>query len=428
MKNLINEEIKRIKQIMLLKESSPPGGLIGALADASGFFDNLIPKVRNYYDNLSTAEQTRFIGDIRRLASGAGVPNPNSLNIQGLIKGISNTADDAAKINLLKYLNTSDNEIAKNTLQLIKNDSTLLANASEIEKSVLATELNAIGLGNYVNDITMSLIKKPWELADMFADWKVKWGETGALRGEYVNALENLNVNQAFKSKYSQLLNDESWMTNTIKNLSNSIPTKTPDEASAYIESELAKYLQQKMELAKTKEEVSKIKQYRDFIFQRKNWADKNYPLYKKSLGTVLAFWVGALLPASAILETGSYLLRDNKEFEKAFAKSEEGKDAISRLEKNEISTEEFQKLFLSFSRVNLAKDIGSTSMVVPKIISLIGSGVVSSVAPTEKTSEDFSKEGQDLYNRIKKLNNQKDSISPTNQEEPSLTGDDDQL
>jgi hypothetical protein len=66
--------------------------------------------------------------------------------------------------------------------------------------------------------------------------------------------------------------------------------------------------------------------------------------------------------------------------------------------------------------------------MVVPKIISLIGSGVVSSVAPTEKTSEDFSKEGQDLYNRIKKLNNQKDSISPTNQEEPSLTGDDDQL
>ena len=148
MKNLINEEIKRIKQIMLLKEASPPGGLIGALADASGFFDNLIPKVRNYYDNLSTVEQTRFIGDIRRLASGAGVTNPNSLNIQGLIKGISNTADDAAKINLLKYLNTSDDEIAKNTLQLIKNDSTLLAKASEIEKSVLSTELNAIGLEN----------------------------------------------------------------------------------------------------------------------------------------------------------------------------------------------------------------------------------------------------------------------------------------
>ena len=258
----------------------------------------------------------------------------------------------------------------------------------------------------------MSLMKKPSELTDMFADWKVKWNETGALRGEYVNALENLNVNQAFKSKYSQLLNDESWMTNTIKNLSNSIPTKTPDEASAYIESELAKYLQQKMELAKTKEEVSKIKQYKDFIFQRKNWADKNYPTLKKSLGTVLAFWVGAILPASAILETGSYLLRDNKEFEKAFAKSKEGKDAISRLENKEISTEEFQKLFLSFSRWNLAKDIGSTAMVVPKIMSAVGAGAVSSVAPTEKTSEDLSKEGQDLYNRLKKLDVQKDTTT----------------
>lgn len=423
MKNLINEEIKRIKQIMLLKEASPPGGLIGALLD----FDNLIPKVRNYYDNLPIAEQTRFIGDIRRLASGAGVSNPNSLNIQGLIKGISNTTDDAAKINLLKYLNTSDDAIAKNTLQLIKNDSTLLANASEIEKSVLATELNAIGLGNYVNDITMSLMKKPSELTDMFADWKVKWNETGALRGEYVNALENLNVNQAFKSKYSQLLNDESWMTNTIKNLSNSIPTKTPEEASAYIEKELSKYLKQKLELAKTKEEVSKIKQYIDFISQRKNWADKNYSKWKLFPETVLAFWIGALLPASAIFESASYLIRDEKEFDKRFRESDEGKDAVAKYESGEINAEELQKLFLSFTRKNLAKDIGRTSTVVPKILSLVGSGVVSGVAPTEKTSEDLSKEGQDLYNRLKKIDVQKDKTK-TNQEEPSLTGDDDQL
>lgn len=296
MKNLINEEIKRIKQIMLLKEASPPGGLIGVLADASGFFDNLIPQVRNYYNKLSDADKTIFIGDIRRIASGANVSNPNSLNIQGLIKGISNTRDNAAKINLLKYLNTSDKEIAEETVQIIKNDSKLLANASEIERDVLATELNAIGLGNYVNDVTMSLMKKPSELTDMFADWKVKWNETGPMRGEYVNALENLNVNQAFKSKYSQLLNDESWMTNTIKNLSNSIPTKTPDEASAYIESELAKYLQQKMELAKTQEEVSKIKQYKNFIFQLKKWADKNYSRWKLFPETVLAFWIGAIL------------------------------------------------------------------------------------------------------------------------------------
>lgn len=428
MKNLINEEIKRIKQIMLLKEASPPRGLIGVLADASGFFDNLIPKVTNYYDKLSEAEKTRFIGDIRRLASGANVSNPNSLNIQGLIKGISNTVDDAAKINLLKYLNTSDDAIAEKTLQLIKNDSTLLANASEIEKSVLATELNAIGLGKYVNDVTMSLMKKPSELTDMFADWKVKWNETGALRGEYVNALENLNVNQAFKSKYSQLLNDESWMTNTIKNLSNSIPTKTPDEASAYIESELAKYLQQKMELAKTQEEVSKIKQYKNFIFQLKKWADKNYSRWKLFPETVLAFWIGAILPASAIFESASYLIRDEKEFDKRFRESDEGKDAVAKYESGEINAEELQKLFLSFTRKNLAKDIGRTSTVVPKIISLVGSGVVSGVAPTEKTSEDLSKEGQDLYNRLKKIDNQKDSIPPKNQEEPSLTGDDDQL
>jgi hypothetical protein len=135
-----------------------------------------------------------------------------------------------------------------------------------------------------------------------------------------------------------------------------------------------------------------------------------------------LAFWVGALLPASAILETGSYLLRDNKEFEKAFAKSKEGKDAILRLENKEISTEEFQKLFLSFSRFNLAKDIGSTSMVVPKIISSMGAGAVSSVAPTEKTSEDLSKEGQDLYNRLKKLDVQKDKTTTI----PTTPNDDD--
>lgn len=428
MKNLINEEIKRIKQIMLLKEASPPGGLIGALADASGFFDNLLPNVRNYYNKLSDADKTRFIGDIRRIASGANVSNPNSLNIQGLIKGISNTTDNAAKINLLKYLNTSDKEIAEEMVQIIKNDSKLLANASEIERDVLATELNAIGLGNYVNDVTMSLMKKPSELTDMFADWKVKWNETGPMRGEYVKALENLNVNQVFKSKYSQLLNDESWMTNTIKNLSNSIPTKTPEEASAYIEKELSKYLEQKLELAKTQEEVSKIKQYKNFIFQLKKWADKNYSKWKAFPETVLAFWIGALLPASAIFESASYLIRDEKEFDKRFRESDEGKDAVAKYESGEINAEELQKLFLSFTRKNLAKDIGRTSTVVPKIISLVGSGVVSGVAPTEKTSEDLSKEGQDLYNRLKKIDNQKDSIPPKNQEEPSLTGDDDQL
>jgi len=43
MKTNLNEEIKRIKEIMLISEATT-GGIVGFLSDTLGFFDNLASK------------------------------------------------------------------------------------------------------------------------------------------------------------------------------------------------------------------------------------------------------------------------------------------------------------------------------------------------------------------------------------------------
>ena len=403
MKNLISEEIKRIKEIMLISEAAPPGGLIGSLADAAGFLDNLIPTVQKYYDELVDANsKNRFMGNIRLIASSANVPNPNSLNLKGLISGIANSTDEVAKKDLLKYLNTNSPDVAKSVTNFIKNDRRLLSAVSDIDSTLLRTELNDIGLGSQYDNIAKSLIKKPNELTDMFKDWKVKWAETDGLRGEYVSAIDDLNVDQTFKDKYKQILNDEAWMTNAIKKLSAEIPYKTPEDASAYLEKSMSEYLTKLATMAKTKEQLSLIQKYKDFIFQRKKWADTNYPNWKAALSTVLPFYIGALLPASAIFETVAYGVRSDADFEQAFATSEEGQTAMVELEKGEITPEEFQQKFLNYSRKELAKDIGNTSVIVPKIAALIGLGAVESVSPKGKSKEQMAKEGQELFDRLK--------------------------
>ena len=162
MKNLISEEIKRIKEIMLISEAAPPSGLIGSLADAVGFLDNLIPTVQKYYDELVDANsKNRFMGNIRLIASSANVPNPNSLNLKGLISGIANSTDEVAKKDLLKYLNTNSPDVAKSVTNFIKNDRRLLSAVSDIDSTLLRTELNDIGLGSQYDNIAKSLIKKP---------------------------------------------------------------------------------------------------------------------------------------------------------------------------------------------------------------------------------------------------------------------------
>jgi hypothetical protein len=411
MDKLITEEIKRIKEIMLISEATPGRGLVGMIADTFGFFDNLAAKADNVYKALKTtdvikANDFRYgLADIatRKVPS---ITDPANLSPKYLITTMARVGDDATKLELLQLLNRTSDEIAEETTKLIKNNEKLLSSISEIDKTVLKTELQTLGLPlNKIDDITGSLYVKSDELATMFKDWDVKWGELDGLRTEFVNAINDLDVNQAFKTKYSTLLKDKEWITNTIKKMPFEVTSKTAAEANTYLNSEMSKYLTELTKLAQEgklpTDKAKKLVNYYNWLIARKKWADTNTPKWKAVLSTLLHTWVGLLLPLSALWEGGERVLTSEDDLIKQWEESEEGKSATKDMESGTLTSDKYWDEFSNWKLKTLAYDIGGTSMVIPKIVSSFAAGIVG-IEGTEMTYEEKLKKGKDLFNKTK--------------------------
>ena len=170
MKTNLNEEIKRIKEIMLISEATT-GGIVGFLGDTLGFFDNLASKSDDFFKNLKTVDRTKAndfkygLDDIVKRA----IPNitTDGVNPSFLIKQIKTYGDDVAKKELLRFLNTQSSEFADITTNIIKTDEKLLKNVSKIEQSILETELSTLGLdARYIKSITDNHLFPPHTLAN----------------------------------------------------------------------------------------------------------------------------------------------------------------------------------------------------------------------------------------------------------------------
>jgi hypothetical protein len=408
---LITEEIKRIKEIMLISEATPGRGLIGMIADTFGFFDNLAAKADNVYKSLRTTDVIKAndfkygLADIatRKVPS---ITDPTNLSPKYLITTMAKIGDDATRLEILQLLNRTSDEIAEETTKLIKNNEKLLSSISDIDETVLKTELQTLGLPvNKIDDITGSLYVKSDKLKDMFKDWNVKWDELDGLRTEFVNAINDLDVNQAFKTKYSKLLKDKEWMTNTIKKMSTEITSKTVAEANAYLNSEMSKYLTELTNLAKEgklpADNAKKLVRYYNWLIARKQWADKNTSWWKATFSTLFNVWVGLLLPLSAIWEGGERVFTSSDDLIKQWKDSEEGNAATIDMESNKLSADKYWDKFSNWKLKTLAYDIGGTSMVIPKILSLIGAGMFG-IEGTEMTYEEKLRKGQEIFKQTK--------------------------
>jgi hypothetical protein len=411
MDKLITEEIKRIKEIMLISESTPGSGLVGMIANTFGFFDNLVAKANNVYDALKTtdvikANDFRYgLTDIatRKVPS---ITNPASLSPNDLLTTMAKINDDTIKLELLQLLNKTSDEIAEETTKLIKNNEKLLSSISDIDETVLIQELDKLGLPfSKIDDITKSLYVKSDKLNDMFKDWDVKWDELGGLRQEFVNAINDLDVNQAFKTKYSTLLEDKKWITNTIKKMPAEVTSKTAADANTYLNREMSKYLAELTELAKEgklpTDKSKKLVNYFNWLIARKKWADTNTPGWKSGLSTLLHTWVGLVLPLSAILEGGERVLTSEDDLIKQWEDSEEGMLATKDMESGTLTSDKYWDKFSNWKLKTLAYDIGKTSTVIPKIVSSFTEGVVG-FEGTKMTYEEKLKKGNDLFNKTK--------------------------
>ena len=122
MKTNLNEEIKRIKEIMLISEATT-GGIVGFLSDTLGFFDNLASKSDEFLKSLKSVDVIKAndfkygLDDIAKRA----IPNITTAGVSPsfLIKQIKTYGDDVAKKELLRFLNTQSSEFADITTNII---------------------------------------------------------------------------------------------------------------------------------------------------------------------------------------------------------------------------------------------------------------------------------------------------------------------
>lgn len=419
MKKTIFEEVKRIKEIMLISESNG-SGLITKLAETFGFFDNLATKTESIFTNLNRTDVIKAndlkygLADIasRKVTS---ISDPYSLSPRYLVQAISKQGDNAAKLELIQFLNRSSDEIASETASLIKNNEKLLQSISDIDENILRGELSNLGLKpNFVDEIAQGFYVKPDILKSIFEKWDVDWDNLGGLRGEFVKGIEDLNVNRAFMEKYKTIISDKSWMTNTIKKLSSEVKTKTPEELKNYLDEEMSKYLQELTKLAKEgklpKEDANAIIKWWRWSKASEQWANQNIPTWKKTTATVWHFYLGVLLPLASIIEGIQYTTRSETDIENDWRTTEEGKTAWTEYKKDNDYANYYDK-FIWWQAKNLAYEIGSTSTIIPR---LLGSTFLGAVGfkGTNMTQEEKIKKGQDLIKKFEKA--QQPSPTPT--------------
>lgn len=409
MKNVIFEEIKRIKEIMLISEATPPQrGLVGYLIDSLGFFDDMSKKVDNVFTatNPETRNLRYDLEDIFR-TNNLNTAGTGGLTVGQLVKRISQFKDPAATSDLLTLLLKNPN-IEKEAANFIKNNEDLLKNISMIDQNVLKQQLLGVGFdSNTVSDIVKSYYKKPGELANLFKDWKVDWQKLGGLRGEFAQGVENLDVDKAFKSKYKQIINDEAWMTNQIKNLSSKIKNKTPEEMMSYLDAQMAKYLEELTQLQKegklSPKQSNLILAWWKFVKNEKTFADKQAGWWRKSYTTILHFYLGVLLPLAGIIEGGKYAFKTNEELENEWLKTPEGEAAYESVINGDLSKVDFYKKFNWWKWTNLGGDIFDSSTIIPLFLGDAFKVAVNKPNPARTTVGDPEKKAGDDFEKLKK-------------------------
>jgi hypothetical protein len=367
MKTNLNEEIKRIKEIMLISEATT-GGIVGFLSDTLGFFDNLASKSDDFFKNLKTFDRTKAndfkygLDDIVKRA----IPNitTDGVSPSFLIKQIKTYGDDVAKKELLRFLNTQSSEFADITTNIIKTDEKLLKNVSKIEQSILETELTTLGLeARYIKNITDSLYVSPDLLKQFAAAWKVNWEKFGGARAELSDAIKELDATPGFVDTYKRYLNDEKFMYNMVETM---IKDTNPKTKQAFINSMETK-LSGLLEKAKDSGDVTElnaIKKYWNWVTNQKTRLNKDAGLWKKTYTTVGTVYFGLLLPLAAIIASGDFLFfvnaEDNK---KKFNTTEDGIKLKKEVDEGKKTTADVYSAYRRWCVSEFAKETGMISV-----------------------------------------------------------------
>jgi len=403
MKTNLNEEIKRIKEIMLISEATT-GGIVGFLGDTLGLFDNLASKSDDFFKNLKTVDRTKAndfkygLDDIVKRA----IPNitTDGVNPSFLIKQIKTYGDDVAKKELLRFLNTQSSEFADITTNIIKTDEKLLKNVSKIEQSILETELSTLGLdARYIKSITDSLYVSPELLKQYAAAWKVNWKKLGGVRNELAEAIKELDATPGFVDTYRAYLKDEKFMYNMIESLIKETNPKTKQAFLNSMETKLSELLGKAKETGDIKG-LNKIKKYWNWVTAQKTRLDNESSFWKKSYTAIGTVYVGLLLPGAVVLELIKFLAFTNQEDNKKdFNSSDDGIKVQKEIDLGKKSDADYYDEYNEWCYKKFAWGVGSTSIFPISLGIEFFKGVFTNVdlIPEPKTREEKTKLGKDI-------------------------------
>ena len=403
MKTNLNEEIKRIKEIMLISEATT-GAIVGFLADTLGFFDNLASKSDEFLKSLKSVDVIKAndfkygLDDIAKRA----IPNitTDGISPSFLIKQIKTYGDNVAKKELLRFLNTQSDEFAEITTNIIKTDEKLLKNVSKIEQSILETELTTLGLeARYIKNITDSLYVSPDLLKQFAAAWKVNWEKFGGVRTELSDAIKELDATPGFVDTYKRYLNDEKFMYNMVETMIKDTNPKTKQAFINSMETKLSGLLEKAKESGDVTE-LNAIKKYWNWATNQKTRLNKDAGLWKKTYTTVGTVYFGLLLPLAAIITSGDFLFFVNADDNrKKFNTTEDGIKLKKEVDEGKITLVDVYNTYRRWCVSEFAKETGMISVWPFKIgiDAIIGMAKHVGIMNPEPTLEEKMAEGKEI-------------------------------